>query len=463
MRSLFWRLFAAFWVATVLVVVTFAWLSTAGFETEKLPGTETTRMQAVMDDLIARAARDLRYQGAEETRARLQAGLGRSAFAVYLFEADGSELLGRAATQEVRSLAAEMLAAAEAGQYGAVAGDERTRARPLKMRDGSHWAAVVDRQGHFLVRLFSRRSHAFWTNIGIAMAVSAAFAALLAAYVAAPLARIRRSARRFAAGDLDARVGRLRFGRSAEVTAVAHEFDDMAGRIRTLVESQRRLARDVSHELRSPLARLRVALELARDGDAARRESALERIELETGRLEAMLAQSLELSRLETAQEPDRDEVALDALLDEVIQSADYEWALRGRKIMLAGCDRITLTGSHAALSSALENVIRNALAHTADGTTVLVRLTREGNEAVVRVRDHGPGVPMADLERIFEPFHRTDAARARANGGTGLGLAIARRAVERHGGRIRARNHGDGGLEVLIRLPLGVPAGTTT
>ena len=282
----------------------------------------------------------------------------------------------------------------------------------------------------------------------------------LAWYVAAPLTQIRASTRRFAEGDLDARVGDLKFGRSAEMTAVALEFDNMAARIKALIDSHRRLVRDVSHELRSPLARLRVALELARDGDDAQVHASLDRIESESARLESMLAQALELTRLETQPRAAQDTVALDELLEDVITNADYEGAPRGRKVVLADCERQMLIGSRDALYSAFENVIRNALAYTQDGTTVTVRLLRDARNALIVVRDHGPGVADGELQRIFEPFYRTDSARTRSSGGTGLGLAIARRAVEWHGGKICARNADDGGLEISIRLPLSSGAG---
>ena len=325
----------------------------------------------------------------------------------------------------------------------------------VRTRDRGAYAVVAALEGNFLSRLLSRRPSWFWQNVGAAMAMSAVLGLLLAWYVASPLQRIRTSTRRFAEGDLDARVGRIRFGRSAEVVSLAAEFDAMAERIKALVESHRRLVRDVSHELRSPLARQRVALELARDGDAAQVHASLDCIECESDRLEAMLAQALELSRLETAAADAHDHVALDALLEDVILNADYEGAPRGRKVVLAERAHLVLIGSHSALYSAFENVIRNALAYTADGSTVAVRLLRAGDEARVVVRDHGPGVPDAELARIFEPFYRTDSARTRASGGTGLGLAIAHRAIARHGGSIVARNAEGGGLEVTIALPL--------
>jgi two-component system sensor histidine kinase CpxA len=457
MRRLFWRLFAAFWAATVFVLLAFAWISTRHFESETIPGLGITRLQARMDDLLSRTGRVLRREGEDEMRSWLQGAPDFGPIGIYVFTSDGAEMLGRATSGTVHAAALEVLAQPRLPESSpATFGAERLRARTLRTREGHTYAAVAALESNLLSRLVLRRPGWLWTNIGMAMVVSALFALMLAWYVAAPLTRIRASTRRFAEGDLDARVGHLRFGRSAEITALAAEFDSMAERIKALVDSHRRLVRDVSHELRSPLARQRVALELARDGDPAQVTASLDRIERESDRLETMLAQALELSRLETATGTANDHVELDLLLEDVITNATYEGAPRGRKVLLAESERLALTGSHQALHSAFENVIRNALAHTADGSSVSVRLLRNGNDALVSVRDHGPGVAEADLGRIFEPFYRTDSARTRARGGTGLGLAIAHRAIARHGGSIVARNPEDGGLEVAIRLPLG-------
>ncbi|MEO5625624.1 MAG: ATP-binding protein [Dokdonella sp.] len=458
MRRLFWRIFAAFWLATVVVLFAFAWIATSNFETEKIPGLGITRLQAAMDDLLSRTAHELRHDGEEATRQWLRTAADFGPVGVYVIGADGREMLGRVTSDAVRAAAQDVIAEAPVA-FDTVPnskGSERLRARVIRTRDGPVYAAVAAREGSFFSRLLSRRPTWFWSNIGVAMIVSALFAMLLAWYVAAPLQRIRSSTRRFAEGDLDARVGPLRFGRSAEITSLAAEFDAMAERIKALVESHRRLVRDVSHELRSPLARQRVALELARGGDAAQVTASLDRMECESDRLEAMLAQALELSRLETATGAAHDHIALDTLLEDVITNADYEGAPRGRKVVLAECERLALIGSHSALYSAFENVIRNALAYTAQGSTVSVRLRRDGGDALISVRDRGAGVPQAELARIFEPFYRTDNARTRSSGGTGLGLAIARRAIERHSGSVIARNLDEGGLEVAIRLPLG-------
>ena len=458
LQRLFWRIFATFWIATVFLLVAFAWVATSNFETEKIPGLDITRLQAAMDDLLARTGRELRHDGLDATRQWLRAASGFGQISVYLFDPRGEEMLGRATSPAVGTAAAGAFAMLPQRDvpYGAIRDADRLRARSIRTREGDIYVAVAALEGSFLSRLMSRRPSWFWQNIGVAMAVSALVSLLLAWYVAAPLQRIRASTRRFAGGDLDARVGRLRFGRTTEITALATEFDAMAERIKALVESHRRLVRDVSHELRSPLARQRVALELARGGDAAQVTASLDRIECESDRLEAMLAQALELSRLETANVEMHDHVALDSLLEDVITNADYEGAPRGRKVALLERAQLTLTGSHQTLYSAFENVIRNALAYTADGSAVGVRLQRVGANAVLRVRDHGPGVADGELARIFEPFYRTDTARNRSSGGTGLGLAIARRAIEHHGGTIVARNAEGGGLEIVIELPLG-------
>jgi two-component system sensor histidine kinase CpxA len=460
MRRLFWRIFAAFWIATVVVLLAFAWITTSNFETEKIPGLGVTRLQAAMDDLLSRTSRELRHDGVEDTRQWLRDASDFGSIAIYVFDPAGREMLGRMPPDAIRDAARDVVAETASAPGDAspppARGAERVRARAIRVRDGGIYGAVATLEGTFFSRLVSRRPRTFWSNIAAAMVVSAVSSLLLAWYVAAPLTEIRASTRRFAEGDLDARVGRLRVGRSAEMTALASEFDEMAARIKALIDSHRRLVRDVSHELRSPLARLRVALELARDGDAAQVGASLDRIESESARLEAMLAQALELSRLETQQRGTRDTIALDELLEDVITNADYEGAPRGRKVVLAECERQMLAGSRDALYSAFENVIRNALAYTQDGTTVTVRLLRDPRDALVVVRDRGPGVPESELARIFEPFYRTDSARTRASGGTGLGLAIARRAVEWHGGSIAARNADGGGLEVTIRLPTG-------
>lgn len=450
MRRLFWRIFAACWMATVALLVATAWMSSSSFETETIPGFEITRLQAALDHNLSRVARGLRRDGIDKLGPAIRQGDDIGYFRTYVFDENMQEMLGRTVPDEVRR------AVVTVRQREPLESD-RVRAREVRDASGRILAVATALEGSFMSRLVSRRPGTFWTSIAVGALISALVSALLAFYVAAPLQRVRSQARRFAQGDLDARVGQLRFGRTTEMTALAHEFDHMAERVKALVDSHRRLVRDVSHELRSPLARLRVALELARDGDAAQVVASLDRIELESDRLEAMLAQSLELSRLETAELEPVQIIALDDLLHEVVTNAGYEAGPRQRAIVIERSEPIAMQGWPEPLYSALENIIRNAVTYTTQGTEVSVRLQRgdDGQSAVIKVRDHGPGVPEDELESIFTPFYRTDGARTRSSGGTGLGLAIAQRAIIRHGGNVVASNHAGGGLLVRVTLPL--------
>jgi two-component system sensor histidine kinase CpxA len=237
------------------------------------------------------------------------------------------------------------------------------------------------------------------------------------------------------------------------------DFDRMAERIEALMDSQSRLLKDVSHELRSPLARLSVALGLARQRATPEAESALARIELETDRLNQLIQRLLTISRLETGADGIRKaRLSLRELVENVAHDAEYETQGRGCLVSAEPTDEYPVEANPDLLRSAIENVVRNAVRYTANGTTVEIRLQRrigdQGEDIVVRVLDSGPGVPDEALEQIFQPFYRIDDARNRQTGGAGLGLSIAERAVRLHGGTVRASNRPEGGLEVEIRIP---------
>jgi two-component system sensor histidine kinase CpxA len=273
--------------------------------------------------------------------------------------------------------------------------------------------------------------------------------------LARPFGALRETTRRLGVGDLSARVGGRAVRRRDEIGALARDFDAMAERLEGLVGSQRRLLRDVSHELRSPLARLRVALELARDRAGAGAGEALDRIEHEAARLDELIGQLLLLERLEAGQ-PDVEAVAFDMsrLVGEVVDDASFEATPAGREVLFESGAAIATMGYPSLMRSALDIVIRNAIRHTPEGSPVEVALAADGGGISVTVRDFGPGVPDEHLESLFEPFSRVADARERSTGGVGLGLAITRRAIEIHGGSVVARNHPEGGLEVAIQLP---------
>jgi two-component system sensor histidine kinase CpxA len=284
---------------------------------------------------------------------------------------------------------------------------------------------------------------------------------LLARYIVSPVLKLRAVTKQVAEGDLSARVGPLLGRRRDELAAMGHDFDAMAERVETLVNAQQLLIRDISHELRSPLTRLNVALELARRRAGAEAAPALDRIEREAASINEMIGQLLALSRVESGADGLKT-VKLDLcdLVRAVAEDAEFEAQARGRSVRVTACDPCQTTGAIELLRSAVENVVRNAVSYTAEGTEVLIALRCEsvGTErrAVISVRDRGAGVPEEVIEKIFRPFYRVEDARERQTGGTGLGLAIAARAVHLHGGSISAANSPGGGLVVEISLPVG-------
>jgi two-component system sensor histidine kinase CpxA len=273
----------------------------------------------------------------------------------------------------------------------------------------------------------------------------------LALYLTSPVRKLEKAVERFGRGDLSARVGS---NRSDELGQLARTFDRMAGRIGTLLTAERRLLQDISHELRSPLARLGVAVELARSGDDA--NLALNRIQKESDRLNALVGQLLQVTRAEGDPSSLRHApLRLDELVRQLVEDSSIEAAAHGCELKYEKREPVTVAGDPELLRRAVENVIRNAIRHAPRETAVEVSLARDDGKAVVGVRDQGSGVPEEALPRLFDAFYRVEGDRDRASGGIGLGLSIARRAMELHKGSIRARNARPG-LEVEMELPVG-------
>jgi two-component system sensor histidine kinase CpxA len=300
----------------------------------------------------------------------------------------------------------------------------------------------------------------------MAVLVSGIICYLLARYLTSDVRKLRAATHLLAAGDLSARAEEPRGRRQDEIAELVRDFNTMAERLQDLVNAQSRLLNDISHELRSPLARLSVALGLAWQRTGPDAHSVLERIELEANRLNELIGRLLTLARLEGGEDAmRRTPVSIDELVRDVAKDADFEAQSRQCRVRCLVQEEITIQGSPALLHSAVENVVRNAMRHTREGTEVEIRLAHELNggkdEAVVRVTDRGPGVPQEALDKLFRPFYRLDDARGRQTGGVGLGLAITERAVRLHAGTVRAVNRPEGGLMVEIRLPLETPVGS--
>ncbi|MGH8446599.1 MAG: ATP-binding protein [Solimonas sp.] len=286
--------------------------------------------------------------------------------------------------------------------------------------------------------------------IGVVVVSLAAW--LLARRITQPIAALQDASRAIATGRLDVRVPARASARNDEIGALARDFNDMAERLQRLLDSQQQLLRDISHELRSPLARLRIATELARDTQA---ESQFDRIEVEAGKLEDMIAQLLLIARLEHRDTPLASEhIALDELVETVCEDAHFEAQARGVTVQTEIGARPTVQGTANLLHSAIENIVRNAVRYTAADSAVTVRLREDGGQCIVEVEDRGPGIPPDRLEAVFQPFVRISEARDRESGGYGLGLAIAKRVIDASRGRIHAENRAGGGLRVTIELP---------
>ena len=291
-------------------------------------------------------------------------------------------------------------------------------------------------------------------NLFVLSLIGGVLCYFISRHVTKPLYQLSEAAANIAEGRLDTRVDPSLRKRRDEVADLARNFDRMAERIEALITGQRRLLGDVSHELRSPLSRLIVALGLVKQGPAEEAAENLERIGLEARRLDTLIGQLLALTRIESAVDrglPTAFDLA--NLVQEVANDGDFEARAQKRRVVIQEAQPVQASGFEELMRSAVENVVRNAIRYTAEGTAVEISLEVSNARAVIRVRDHGPGVPESMLSEIFLPFRRV------ANGnfdGAGLGLAIAERAVHVHRGTIRARNAAGGGLVVEMELPLG-------
>lgn len=289
--------------------------------------------------------------------------------------------------------------------------------------------------------------------LAAALIASLLFAALLAWYFARPIRSLRQAFEAASGGDLAPRFADSGKG-GDELSALGRDFDRMTARLRSLMDGQTRLLHDVSHELRSPLARLQAAIGLAHQRPD-RVLASLDRIERESIRMDKLVGELLTLSRLEAgALAPNREDIDMAELLDGIVTDARFEAQTQGRTVEQRGEAEVTLLGEPDLLARAIENVVRNAIKHSPEGGTITVEAAAAGGQLRIEVLDRGPGVAPADLATIFQPFFRSSGTEKDVEG-HGLGLAIAQQVVHQHGGTIAARNRQGGGLCVEIVLPL--------
>jgi two-component system sensor histidine kinase CpxA len=479
MRSLFLKIFLSYWMAQALflvlaIIVTFA----------MRPSREISNLQAQEPKFLNEALQAYQAGGDEGTRKYFRNVHDNQHVRLFIFDDQGRDLLGRKAPDWIDRVRRGQMRTADTfwGRFG----PGQFLRQTITADNGRSYMVIVD---------FPPEEHPFFgphgvPGLGILIAVlsSGLVCYILARYLTSPIVQLRSATQKLASGDLTARAGMPASRRHDEMAELMRDFDRMAERLENLVNAQSRLLTDISHELRSPLARLNVALELARQRSGPEARSALDRIDRETNRLNELIQKLLTIARLEAGEESiEKVPVHLEQIINEIARDAAFEAQSRHCEVEATVVDDCVVVGSPSLLHSAIENVVRNAIRYTQPGTSVEVRLEQgvglpsiglQGSqkmtlqnlgsqdtglkndgvgkpEAVVRVTDSGPGVPEDALDKLFLPFYRIDDARGRQTGGVGLGLAITDRAVRLHGGSIRVSNRPQGGLMVEIRLPL--------
>ncbi len=455
-RGIFIKVFVWFWAVTIVVIaITISIDRLTGYTPRE------RHMFRSMEILLAAGGRlaaahlaENDQEGLTRTLQLIKSSTGLDSF---LFSEDGMELQNKTVPWEMTAWIARI----------------RSDNRPRFTTDsdkviGALFFEGKDRKRYLLagwvpLNLFAPTGEDLWflvQRLAVALVISCLACYLLARYLTAPIIRLGEASRRLAAGDLKTRISPAEGKRWDEIGELAHDFDLMAKRISSLITSQQQLLANISHELRSPLARLNVALELVRRSSTPENEKYLRRMEWEAERLNELIGRLLSFSRLESGLGEIKEEtIDLSSLLQEIVDDADFEARGRNRAVKLEKSEPCLMTGEGRMVRSAIENVIRNAVLYTPEGTAVTVSLERRIQAdrfwAILQVRDFGPGVPEEALADLFRPFYRLGRTGDRRGDGIGLGLAITRKAVQLHGGSVEAWNAVDGGLIVEIKLPL--------
>lgn len=347
--------------------------------------------------------------------------------------------------------------------HSTLIGEQNFWSTAIQSAGGRHYFFLLSR--HHTASTYGLRELLFFAfpQLPVAIVVFGITTFILVLLLVRPIGRLRIAARALANGELATRVakpdGEERIFGGDEIQGLVHDFNYMAEQLERLVGAQKILVRDVSHELRSPLARLSVALELAREEAPSSMQEHLQRIDREAGRLNLLIGQLLRLSSIESTKASSHlDKFTLHGLIEELLPDAEFEAQQRCCKIQLLKQSDCTVKGNHELIYRAIENIIRNAIRYTREDTVVELKIRCEDQAGlrmvILDVSDSGPGIPQTELENIFRPFYRVDAARQQDTGGFGVGLAIADRAVRLHHGEVRARNRPEGGLTISLSLP---------
>jgi two-component system sensor histidine kinase CpxA len=470
MRRLHVKIFLWFWLGVVVVsatLVTFTELAHSPAEDDRR---WAAKFSPRVDMWARQETRVLRTGGAKALERYVGSFEADPGVANYVFDGSGADVLGRAVDPAVLRIVGS-LAEAESGVQR-VDHAERIIAEKVVDARGNPYVVVVDFpppsiMARSLFEFLPGKSDgagadtATLLRLVTVLGVAGVLCFLMARHIARPIDQLRAATRTIANEQLQTRVGSGVLQRKDEIGDLGRDFDRMAERIEHLVKAQRGLLADVSHALRSPLARVNLALGLARQRSDPAASEHLDRIERETERLNILIGQLLTMARVDSGVDLERQTLFdLASVVDEVATDADYEARSRHCRVELDHHDECPVHGAREVLRGAIENVVRNAVRYTAEQTTVQISTTRQvdadgASRAVIEVKDLGPGVPTDALGTLFAPFHRLAHGGLHSPDGSGLGLAITRRAFEVHGGTATAANRTDGGFVVTLKLPL--------
>lgn len=447
MSRLFRRIFVSVWIILIATgVMTF-------FIAGMLPAShdETLQYDSQLVNVVAEDLREALLTGdssvAQFVTERHVLDFGRL-MQIYVLDENGKDVLNRTLPFAVSRLYRRTNAVS----------DEPLQIRDPRLtvhREGLHGYVVVGFQEWYPLGRVLVRPGARALLLLVAILVSAAVSLILTRFIVLPVRRLQEAGHRVAEGDLSVRVAHTVGGRQDDIAQLARDFDAMTGRIERLLTAQRRLMRDVSHELRSPLARLQALQSLARqrlsDNDDT---SVLDRMEAESERLNQLIEEILSFARIDAQEEVHRQKTDLADMIRAITDDVSIEIGDAPKDVNYQGPDRLTLDVESALIHSAIENIVRNAVRFTESGTAVTVAIEEGVDDVTITVDDHGPGVPDEALDKLFEPFYQVDESRTPSSGGTGVGLAIAKRAIDLHEGSIRASNRTPNGLRVEMRIP---------
>jgi two-component system, OmpR family, sensor histidine kinase CpxA len=456
MGRLFTKVFLWFWLTVLALFAMF--LASRMLGTRLLPSTDIIASFAPrVADEAAHAYESGGPQGFEQFDREL---VGKSGLELYLIDGYGKDVLSRPIPPDSLSM---VHAARSDGRILSRFGlSSHSSSYKFTSPSGRPYVLLV-RSRLQMGKFLDATAGGGLPFFGVVLLMVTLLCFWLTHHIVAPIQGIQSAARMVAAGDLSVRAPVEISQRHDELAALAADFDAMVERLSAFVRSQKDLLSTVSHELRSPLARLMMSLALLRNHSSCEPEELLQRMERDVERIDTLMGQLLTLSRLETGLSSDaRDNVDLSQLVQEVMADGDFEARSCGKSVRLQAEAGIVIEkADQQALRSACENIVRNAIRFTRAGSEVEVILKIDrispSSQAVLSVRDHGPGVPGELLQQIFEPFFRVLAPSGdpRANQGTGLGLAIALEAIRQHRGTIIASNTDPIGLEVKIMLPM--------